>query len=734
MTPRVRERRLRVDVETFSSVDLLKCGHHAYVRSPDFQIMLLGYAWDDEAPVLLDLLAGDQIPADVAMAICEGRDTHGSPVICKAWHASFELSCFSVHFKRRISTSHWRCTMVHAMYCGLPAGLLKACGALGLPADIGKANTGRALIRYFCIPCKPTKANGFRTRNLPEHHPEKWALFKGYCAQDVVAEGGVGDRIAKIEFPAIEQRAWEMDQAINERGILIDQELARAAVDKGKIHRDRLLVEAARITGLSNPNSVKQLKEWLLAVEDDVEDETSDGEWARLINAKLDKKTLIKLLAGLKNVLFGGDGFDEEELDEFELDEAKSVLAKMEQRAAVDPHLGDEFFRRMRLVKAVRVLQLRQEIGKASVKKYDAMLRAVCPDGRVRGVHSFYGANRTGRWAGKIVQTQNMRSNSMANLDVAREAIKRWTIEQAEFWFGNYSELLSQCVRTAIVAPPGRTFVVVDFAAIEAAKLAWLANEEWRLDVFRTHGKIYEMSASLSFGVPFQEFIDHKARTGKHHPLRKKGKVTELACGYGGSVNGMINMGALDEGLQLEELQPMVDAWRAKSPSVVEMWYAVDRAFKRVIGTHNPVPLPQYKITIFWEHGSVFIRLPSGRLLCYLGATVEDGDIVFWGVDQKTKQWSRQRTYGARLVENIDQASSRDCLRDLMLAIENDLMDPWGDIVMHVHDEVVMEVDVAFAERLMQATLAKMRRPYEWAPGLPLKGAGDIMPFYCKAD
>lgn len=731
MAPR---RTLNLDVETFSSTDLLKCGHHAYVRAHDFQIMLLAYSWDGAPEQLVDLTAGGRIPDDVAMAICHGTDGNGNKVEIRGFNLAFEIACFGAHFKCKIPTGHWRCTSVHALYCGLPNSLAKTCAALGLPADIGKANTGRALIRFFCIPCKPTKANGMRTRNLPEHAPEKWELFKAYCVQDVVAERAVKSRIEKIPFPDIEQRAWEMDQAINERGILIDAELARAAVEKGKVHRDRLLAEAARITGLSNPNSVKQLKEWLLEVED-LED---DEDWGRLITAKLDKKTIIKLLDGLKNVLSGGVAFDFGTLEEFELDDAKRVLADLEAKAdqawALAQWEADALFSRLRLVKAVRVLQLRQEIGKASVKKYDAMLRAMCPDGRVRGVHQFYGANRTGRWAGKIVQTQNMRSNelSVKELAGARDAIKHLSIELTEFLFGNYSELLSQCVRTAIIPAPGKVFVVCDFAAIEAAKLAWLANEEWRLEVFRTHGKIYEMSASRSFGVPLQELLDHKKLTGDHHPLRKKGKVTELACGYGGSVNGMINMGALDEGLQEHELQPMVDAWRAESPNIVQMWWDIDRAFKRCIYTHNPTPLPQYKITIFYEHGSVFIRLPSGRHLCYLGAAVENGDIVFWGVDQKTKQWSRQRTYGARLVENITQASSRDCLRDLMLAIESDLVDPWGDLVMHVHDEAVLEVDIEFAERLCAATLAKMKKPYSWAPGLPLKGAGAVLPFYCK--
>lgn len=613
----IRKRRLNVDVETFSSVDLLKCGHHAYVRSPDFQIMLLAYGWDDEPVQLVDLTVGEQIPDDVAMAICHGTDGNGSTVECRAFNASFELACFGQHFKCAIPTGHWRCTSVHALYCGLPNSLAKVSAALGLPADIGKANTGRALIRYFCIPCKPTKANGFRTRNLPIHNLEKWELFKSYCVQDVTAERAVKVRVEKIPFPEIEQRAWEMDQAINERGILIDQELARAAVEKGKVHRDRLLVEAARITGLSNPNSVKQLKEWLLEVED-LED---DEDWGRLISAKLDKKTILKLLAGLKNVLFGeqADTFSETDLGEFDLDDAKSVLRDLEARAETAWSLAEEeasaLFRRLRLVKAVRVLQLRQEIGKASVKKYDAMLRAMCPDGRVRGVHQFYGANRTGRWAGKIVQTQNMRSNSLPDMAAARDAVVRMSIEDAEFWFGNYSELLSQCVRTAIIAAPGKTFVVCDYSSIESLKLAWFANEEWRLDVFRTHGKIYEMSAALSFKVPFAEIMRPAGFTdvtspewwkvpvkGKHHPLRKKGKVTELACV---SVNTPI---VTDQGVvPIQDVTTDMHVWDG-----VE-WAAHDgvayRGEKDVITYQGLTATPDH--LVWTEHGAVAFGLAA---------------------------------------------------------------------------------------------------------------------------
>lgn len=737
------EHDLRLDVETYSSVDLLKCGHHAYADSPDFQIMLLAYQWDTGPVEIVDLMAGEKIPAEVELAIRTGRRSNGARVRCKAFNAAFETTCFAAHFQAEIQLDHWYCTSVHAMFCGLPNSLMKVSEALGLPVNLGKASTGRSLIKFFCVPQKPTRKNGMRTRNLPQHDLARWDLFKEYCRQDVVAEHEVDKRVSKVPLPDVEHRAWVMDQRINARGLLIDMELVEAAIAKGKEHRDRLLAEAARITGLSNANSVQQLKNWLLEIEEIEDDDIP----------KLDKKTVPKLLEALRGHL----GVDEGEVViDFDLEDAAQELAEMEARESSVGNLPqrdvDAFYRRLRLIKAVRVLQLRLEIAKASVKKFDAMKRARCRDGRVRGSHQFYGANRTGRWAAKIVQTQNMRSNNLPDMALARRMIKEWTIEQAEAynwaprskkgWFVGYSELLSQCVRTAIIPDSGKVFVVCDFSAIEAVKLAWLANEEWRLEVFRTHGKIYETSASLAFRIPMAEIEAYHFVHGKHHPIRKKGKVLELACGYGGSTGALINMGALDQGIDEGELPGMVAAWRDASPNVKTMWWDIDRAFRAVLYGATPdgnssvvANLPQYKVRLFRRFGTVFIQLPSGRCLSYLGAHINENDeIAFYGVDQKTKRWGRLTTYGPKLVENIDQASSRDCLRDTMLDLEPQIDLFGAGIVMHVHDELVMEVTAALAETIKAIALRRMGAGFSWAPGLPLKAAGYITPFYAKDD
>jgi DNA polymerase len=570
---------------------------------------------------------------------------------------------------------------VHALYLGLPGNLADVGKVVGLPEDQQKKRSGSALIRYFCIPCKPTKANMNRTRNKPIHDREKWRLFKAYCAGDVVAEREIANRLAKFPVPDKEHRLWVLDQKMNNKGVTIDRTLVEAAIQCDQIYKQKLTNEAIALTGLSNPNSRNQLLAWLV-VEDgtDVED--------------LTKKTVPAIL---KNT--------------------ESDVVR-------------------------RVMELRQQLAKTSVSKYHAMQRSACNDAAVRGLTQFYGANRTGRWAGRLVQVQNLPQNKHKDIDLARNLMKAGDFDGVDSLFGSVFDTLSQLIRTAFVARPGHKFVIVDFSAIEARVVAWLAWCQWRIDVFNTHGKIYEASAEQMFKLP-------PGSVDKKSPYRFKGKVAELALGYQGGAGALKTMGALDMGLTEDELEPIKVAWREANPEVVQFWYDCEGAAKEAVSRKASVDVTiaggRSKLTFIWESGFLFIGLPSGRRLAYVKPRIEAedlyrekadgskfqiaraGSLTYEGLDQKTKQWTRVPTYGGKLVENITQAIARDLLAESMLALD----DEGFSLLTTVHDEIVAEElidgprDVHLAEQIMG-------RPIPWAEGLPLRGDGFETPYYMK--
>ena len=666
---------LRIDLETFSSVDLRKCGMHRYVESPDFEIMLFAYAFDAEPVQVIDLLQGEPLPPEVETAIFDPN------VIKTAYNAAFELACLGRHFGRALDPMQWRCTSVHALYLGLPGNLADVGKVVGLPDDQQKKRSGGVLIRYFCIPCKPTKANMGRTRNRPIHDREKWRLFKDYCAGDVVAEREIANRLAKFPVPDKEQRLWALDQRMNNKGVTIDRTLVESAIVCDQIYKQRLTNEAIRLTGLSNPNSRNQLLAWLI-----VEDGTDVDD--------LTKKTVPTILKSTESDVVH------------------------------------------------RVMELRQQLAKTSVSKYHAMQRSACEDAAVRGLTQFYGANRTGRWAGRLVQVQNLPQNKLKDIDLARNMMRDCDFEGIETLFGNVFDTMSQLIRTAFVARPGHKFVIVDFSAIEARVVAWLAWCQWRIDVFNTHGKIYEASAEQMFKLP-------KGSVDKKSPYRFKGKVAELALGYGGGAGALKTMGALDMGLTEDELEPIKVAWREANPEVVQFWYDCESAAKMAVAHKTNVDVPiagkRSSLTFSCESGFLFIKLPSGRRLAYVKPRIEAedlyreksdgskfqiaraGSLTYEGLDQKTKQWTRVSTYGGKLVENITQAIARDLLAEAMLALD----DEGFTLLTTVHDEVVCEErvdgprDVHLAEQIMG-------RPIPWANGLPLRGDGFETAYYMK--
>lgn len=664
--------RLHVDIETFSSVDLKKCGAARYAESPDFEILLFGYAMNDEPRRVVDLAMGEAIPAEILSALFDHK------VRKKAFNAQFEMTCLQEHFDEEMPPEQWECTSVHALYLGLPNDLDGVCRAINVPEKYRKQRAGYSLIRTFCLPCRPTKKNGGRTRNMPHHEPEKWQLFKQYCAMDVECERYVGSVLSRYPVPPKERRLWVLDQHMFRRGVGLDMELVESAIHCDAIVKDRFLKEAVALTGLSNPNSVSQLSRWL---EEETEEEVAD----------LRKKTIPKLL-----------------------ERADNETVK-------------------------RVLNLRQELSKASVKKYQAMQRSVCRDGRLRGVTQFYGANRTGRWAGRIVQLQNLPQNHLKDLNLARDLVKARDIDTLEILFGSVPDVLSQLIRTAMVPREGARFVISDFSAIEARVIAWMAWCVWRMDVFRTHGKIYEASAEQMFKLP-------PGSVTKKSPYRQKGKISELALGFQGGVNAMINMGALDMGLEQEELQPIVDAWRSANPEIVNLWYSVETAMKEAIRNKASVNLKiaggRSSITYTYEKEHLSVALPSGRRLFYAKARLETedvwqdlanggriqvaraGSVTYEGVDQKTKRWCRMGTFGGRAVENLVQAIARDCLAEAMLALDS----AGFAQVFTVHDEDVSEEPLDRLAEMEQI----MSRPISWAPGLPLKADGFATDYYMK--
>lgn len=643
---------LSIDLETYSSVDLVKSGVYRYAEAPDFEILLLAYAYDDKPVIVVDLI-NEMIPYHVQAALTDPN------VIKVAYNANFERVCLARWLGEEMPPEQWRCTMIHAATLGLPRSLGDVGRALGIPEDRQKMKEGKALVSYFCKPCKPTKSNGGRTRNMPYHDRDKWRTFMEYNRRDVEVERDIRKILDAYPVPEEEWAAWWLDQRINDRGILADMALVEAAIDISKEHSADLTDEASRLTGLENVNSVSQLKGWL-------------G-----VDGSLDKKAVAALRSG---------------------------------------DLPDDMD---------RVLAIRQELGKSSVSKYSAIQRSVCKDGRVHGAFRFYGANRTGRWAGQIVQLQNLPRNYIENLAAVRDIVKDLDRDALQCLYGNVPVVLSELIRTAFVAPEGHTLVVADFNAIEARVIAWLADEVWRQRVFANKGDIYCASASQMFGVPVE-------KNGVNGHLRQKGKIAELALGYGGGPGALTAMGALEMGLSEEELPGLVTAWREANPNIVALWWLIDKAAKETIQLHltdwrHDLP---HGLSMRMSRKMLHVRLPSGRELRYWKpylALDEYGreNIVYGGMD--AGRWSEVRTYGPKLVENIVQAISRDCLRDAMLSVS--YLYP---IIMHVHDEIVVEVPKEQEGEALHNMLQLMKSPVPWAPGLSLAGAGYACPFYQK--
>lgn len=651
---------LHIDIETFSSVELKKSGLYKYVQSPDFEIILFAYAYDDEPVQVIDCLQGEVIPLSVL------SDLQNPEVTKVAHNAAFEFYALSKFY--RTFLDQWRCTMVHALYCGFPGSLAGVGDAIGFQEDKKKMGIGKALIKYFCVPCAASKANGGRTRNYPRHNMQKWELFKSYNRQDVVTEREIYRVLCRYPVPEEEWRNWQLDQMINMGGTALDMELVEGALAISDQVRDELSGKAKNLTGLENPNSVAQLKKW-------VEDNSG------LEIDSLNKATVAEILAG-------------------------------------DPAEGIK-----------EVLKIRRELGKTSVKKYEAMETCVCEDGRVRGLLQFYGANRTGRFAGRLVQIQNLPKNFIGTLDIARELVKHRQIEALRMIYGNIPDTLSQLIRTAFVPGEGCHFCVADFSAIEARVLAWMAGEQWRLDVFRTHGKIYEASASTMFGVP----IESIAKGQENYKLRAKGKVAELALGYGGGAHALVAMGALNMGLTEEELPDIVKRWRASSRRIYDFWYAVERAAQEAIEYGVITTLP-CGITISRDQDFMFIKLPSGRSLFYRDPQLAPGnygnkEILFMGLNQTNKKWGRINTWGGKLVENIIQAVSRDILCNAM----TNLTRAGYRINFHIHDEVILEVPDGDKSKNLGDAIKRMCALPVWANGLPLNAAGfDNAHYYMK--
>lgn len=661
--------RLNIDLETYSSVEIKKAGAQAYIRSPDFEILLFGYSIDGAEPVVIDLACGEKIPFYVIEAIY-------SPEYTKhAYNAPFEWGCLSKYFGCKLPPSQWRDTMLHGLYCGYTAGLGPTGRALGLPEDKQKSNTGKALIRYFCVPCKPTKTNGFRTRNLPHHDPERWRLFKEYNKQDVVAEMEIGDKLSVFPVPDFVQKQWETDLLINDRGVAVDMEFVHGALELGETVSTSLKEEAIQLTGLYNPNSVKQLAQWL---------EAETGE--EVVNLR--KETVAQLLGRDSN---------------------SDTVSRM--------------------------LAIRQELGKTSTKKYNAIQTCVCPDGRVRGLLQYYGANRTGRWAGRLVQVQNLPRTYTEPLDLARQLVKSRNLDGIKVVYGNVNDTLSQLIRTALVAPEGHVLIDADFSAIEARVISWLADQEWRLEVFRTHGKIYEASASQMFGVPLERI----KKGNPEYELRQRGKVAELALGYQGSVSAMR---AMDTGHQLDnlsddEVKDIVNRWRDTNPKIRDLWYAFDSAAIEVIQNGGSVSVRGCTLAREYDYKQnricLSIQLPSGRKLFYVDPAIGENrwgnpSITYMGLNDKNK-WGRIETYGGKLVENCVQAIARDCLAQ---AIEH-LEEAGFPVVFHVHDEVVIDIaPYADHDTMLKTVVQIMAQPIPWAQGLPLGAEGWVGTFFKK--
>ena len=647
-------KRLHIDIETYSGESIADCGVHRYAEHPDFKVLLFAYAFDDQPVTVLDLSEGAKLPAPVLRSLTD-------PGVIKVAHnATFERTCLGRMLGQKLDPSQWECTMIQCARCGLPLGLGDAAKALGLEAQ--KMTEGKKLIKLFCVPAPSTLlSEGGRVRR--DDDPKSWETFKEYCRMDVEVERELDKALAWLEPTDSERELYALDQRINDRGVMIDAELVAQAVRMDTIYKARLNTEAQQITGLSNPNSAAQLKEWLS----------------------------------------GRTGLQVDTLRKADLPDIKA--------ATDDPDVA-------------RVVQIRAEMAKTSCKKYEAMQATACRDSRIRGLLQFHGT-RTGRWAGRLVQMQNLPQNHLSDLDLARQILKDGDLDTMELCYGNVPDTLSQLIRTAFVAPEGKTFAVCDFSAIEARVLAWLAGEDWVLEVFRGHGKIYEATAAQMYGCDVSEI-------SKTDPRRQKGKIAVLALGYGGGVGALAAMGGERMGLSHEDMAGIVRDWRRANPSIVKAWSVLETAAQRCVTTgadHKALGLIFHKT----EDGTLTIQLPSGRLLCYRSMTLATNrfggtSLKYRGVNQETKQWGWIETYGGKLTENIVQAIARDCLAHTLLTLECFHY----ETVFHVHDEVVCEVD----NRTAGAALGYIKEIFAavpaWADGLPLKGAGYITPYYLK--
>lgn len=667
---------LSIDLETYSTVSIGAAGSYRYILDPSFEILLFAYSLDGMPVEVIDVASGQVIPLWLKNAL-------KNPLYIKhAYNAAFEWFALSKYLGW-LPPDQWRDTMLHALYCGYPASLDAAGRAMGLPEDKKKLTTGKALIRYFCVPCKPSNANGNRTRNLPRHDPAKWALFKEYNGQDVVTEMEIDRRLSAFPVPAFVQKQWETDLMMNARGVAADMEMVSGALVIGATVKSQLMAEARQLSGLDNPNSIKQLARWLTEATD------SDAEITSVTK------------------------------------ETVATMLKQPQPANVQ-----------------RMLEIRQELGKTSTKKYDALETCIADDGRVRGLLQFYGANRTGRWAGRLVQVQNLPRTYTHPLPPARQLVKDRNIDGLRLMYGSINDTLSQLIRTAFVATPGNVLIDADFSAIEARVISWLAGQEWRLEVFRTHGKIYEASASQMFHVPIEKI----KKGNPEYALRQRGKVAELALGYQGGVSAMRRMDTghnLDD-LSDDEVKGIVDRWRETNSMIRNLWNIVDSAAVTVITnggaqtirseTTDAVITLACELDVITGTRYMTILLPSGRKLYYPSPEIGvnrwgNPSVSYMGQNQTTKRWERVETYGGKLVENIVQAIARDCLA---IAIEN--LEAQGlHVVFHIHDEVVIDTPAWADNDTMLDTVTKiMTKPIPWAQALPLNADGWVDKFFKK--
>lgn len=653
---------LFIDVETYSSVDIKESGAYKYIESPDFEILIIGYALDDSPVKIVDLAQGEEMPEEFEEALLD-------PDCVKVAHnAVFERLSFK-HIGYNVPAEQWYCTSVKAAYCGLPLSLDGVSKALNLTDK--KLDTGKALIKYFSCPCKATRVNGMRTRNYPEHAPEKWEMYKEYNKYDVLAEREIFKKLEAYIIPDIERKMYVLDQNINDRGILVDMELAESAIAVDNTYTSILTQHAQQLTGLENPNSPVQIRQWI---------EKTTG----CVVMSLSKETM--------------------------------------------PDLMKEF---ADYPDVIELLNIRKKLSKTSIKKYYAMLNCAMKDHRVRGTFQFYGANRTGRWAGRLLQLQNLSKNHISHIEVPREMIRARDWESVEMMYDDVADILSQLVRTALIASPGKVFSVADFSAIEARVISWLANEKWRMDVFRGDGKIYEATGAKMFNVPISAIT-------KGSVLRDKSKISELALGYEGSLGALKRMGGERMGLSDTEMMSLVRKWRSANPAIVDMWKEIDEASKEAVRYQRPVSCTCRNIIFDCNGEFMTIQLPSGRKLFYYGPKFKDKKIgrsamptrvlCYQGVVQETKQWGEIDTYGGKLTENIVQAISRDLLGNSMLNLEANDYHP----VCHIHDEVLCEVPEENAQAYYEEMASIMGTPPEWASDLPLRADGYTTPFYLK--